>query len=93
MAIYMVTPMAGNHAEIREAISNRGLDAFPLPNSETTLVNFTGTAVELSDAIGITSGGSRGELGAALVNSFDAYYGIANTQTWDWIRNRMERQG
>ena len=89
----MVTPMAGNHAEIREAITSHGLDAFPLPLSETTLVNYTGTAVELSDAIGITNDGKRGELGAALVSSFNAYYGIASTQTWDWIRNRMERQG
>lgn len=92
MAIYMVTPMADNHEEIREAIQQKELDAFLVPNSESVLVNFTGTAVELSNQIGITSEGARGELGAALVSGFGSYYGIGSTQLWDWIKNRLERQ-
>lgn len=92
MAIYMVTPMAGNHEEIRKAVEQKELDAFLVPNTESVLVSFTGTAVELSDKIGITEEGSRGELGAALVSGFGAYYGIGSTQLWDWIKNRLERQ-
>lgn len=92
MAIYMVTPMAGNHEEIRKAVEQKKLDAFLVPNTESFLVSFNGTAVELSDEVGITKEGSRGELGAALVSGFGAYYGIGSTQLWDWIKNRLERQ-
>ena len=59
------------------------------------LVSFSGTTVELSNAIGITSMDPEAQstLGPAMVVVITSYYGLAGTTMWEWMKTRLERGG
>ena len=50
------------------------------------LVSDSGTAVEVSNKIGITDG----SVGAAVVIEAASYYGRANPAIWSWIKAKWE---
>lgn len=96
MAIYLVTPLAHNADQVRDAVRA----ALPLENifelqgRAGYLVSFKGTSVELSNLIGITSpeGVSKSTIGSAMVTSIGSYYGMGSTAMWEWMKTRVESQ-
>lgn len=50
-------------------------------------VMHSGTARELSEALGVTKGGISG---VVVTPTTGSYYGVANTALWDWLRAAFE---
>jgi hypothetical protein len=50
------------------------------------LVSFRGTAVGLSDKLGV----SDGRNGVAIIFGMSSYFGRATTDIWDWIKAKAE---
>ena len=50
------------------------------------LVSATGTAVEISNRLGITDGST----GAGFVFATAGYFGRAPTDAWEWIKAKLE---
>lgn len=96
MPVFLVTPLANNAAQIGGAIRAQlpPEAAHELQNTAGWLVSYSGTTIELSNIIGITSADKaiRPSLGAAMVTSIGSYYGLAATSTWEWLKTRFESQ-
>lgn len=60
-------------------------DTFDLGNG-AWLISDNGTALEVSEKIGITDGSN----GSALVVEMASYYGRANPAIWSWIKSKWE---
>ncbi len=60
--------------------------------STSWFVSFKGTVKELADLLGITSEGGqkKGEAGSAIVLSISTYWGVANTDIWEWMKAKIE---
>lgn len=87
MTVFVVIP-TGRLEVLEHSINSK----FPaankkLPNGEW-LVAFPGTAIELSNELGITPDG-KGGLGMVL--AITSYYGRAPTDVWEWITTRWEK--
>jgi hypothetical protein len=50
------------------------------------LIAASGTAQEVSLRLGVTTGG----IGQTIVFSTAGYYGMANSNIWEWIRAKLE---
>lgn len=84
--IYAVLRARTNTTAMRQKI----IELFPnehhdLGNGEWFIVADAGTAQDLSDKLGIEPGG---ELGNGIVVSVSGYYGVAPSNTWEWLANR-----
>lgn len=56
------------------------------------LVSATGTAVDVSNKIGITvAGDAQKTVGSAIVFATSSYFGRAQTNVWDWIKAKLEQ--
>ncbi len=51
------------------------------------LVSASGTAVDVSNRLGI----SDGKNGSAIVFSMANYFGRASNELWDWVKTKAER--
>lgn len=94
MGIFLITPLGHNADRIGEAVRARipEVDRYELQSRAGWFVKFSGTTVELSNAIGI-SGQEKGvtsTLGSALVTSLLSYYGRGPTDMWEWLKTRFE---
>ena len=69
-----------------------GEDFFELQHRAGWLVSYNGTSVELCALLGITSAVKdvKPTLGPAMVTVIGAYYGVAATTTWEWLKNKVE---
>ena len=56
----------------------------------TWLLSDTATAREVSEKLGVRKGGITG---VVVMGTTSAYYGVANTSLWDWLRARIEADG
>lgn len=92
---FLVLPLGGNDDQISAAIAAKSLDMFWVQDRRGFLVSFSGTTVELSNAIGITSMDPEAQstLGPAMVVVITSYYGLAGTTMWEWMKTRLERGG
>lgn len=59
---------------------------YPL-GSGIYLVSDTGTAIDVSNKVGITPGA---EAGSAIVFEVGSYYGRANPAIWSWVKSNWE---
>ncbi len=88
MAIFQVTPLAGNAGAIGAALANAEpkLDFYKIA-ADSWLVSFHGTVKELCEIIGV---GDVPRLdGAALVVRTNAFYGRADNDMWEWMASRL----
>ena len=94
MPIFQVTPLSNNADQIGESVRKHvaGEDCFELQHRAGWLVSFKGTSVELCALLGITSTAKdvKPTLGSAMVTAVGAYYGIAATTMWEWLKNKVE---
>jgi hypothetical protein len=85
MGIFVVF-CVGNVAAVRRALQK----ILPENHLEVAdgqfLVASQGTAMDLSNRLGITDG----ENGSAIVFTMGSYYGRASTNIWDWIKSKAE---
>jgi hypothetical protein len=56
-------------------------------NDRTWFVSDTGTAKEVSEKINVRKGGISG---VVVLPGTGAYYGVASTAVWDWMRAALE---
>ena len=54
------------------------------------LVAFSGTAKELADHLGVTSGAGAGPAAPAVVLEVGSFYGSAAPEVWDWLAAKKE---
>lgn len=88
MAIYLVTPLAQNHALIGGALAKlEGAEVFQLQGGCGFLVHFSGTSIELGKQSLITEPGGPG---SALITAIGTYYGRGPTDMWEWLKTRFE---
>jgi hypothetical protein len=94
MPLFAVIPLGNNRAALRDALSRaqNPIDHLALQNGAGFLVNFHGTSVELSHALGISDPDKQVKslTGSALVVSIGSYYGRGPTTMWEWIQTRLE---
>jgi len=87
MAIFAVTAPSSNQ-KIGPAIEA----AFPNEHIQTWLghwfVSASGTAKEVSERLGIPGGG----VGTAIVVSVANYWGRANTDVWEWLKEHWSNK-
>jgi hypothetical protein len=87
MSIFAIISQSGGQpAQLESAIAQAYKDDFLAIGPGNWLIASEGTAKEVSDKLGI----STGKVGSALVIEFAAYYGRANTNIWAWIKNKWE---
>lgn len=87
MTVFIITPISSPEA-VSKAISEKfAKDSYAIPKSHSWLVSYGGTAMELSNELGITGG----TIGTGMVASISNYYGRAPTDMWEWIKTRVER--
>jgi hypothetical protein len=85
MAVFMVLPRAPTpklDAAIQASFPD---DSFQLSGNQW-MVSFRGTAVALSEKLGITDGAN----GSAVIAQIGSYYGRAPRDVWDWIKQKLE---
>ena len=86
MGIFLVTA-TDKQADVEASVRNNFPDAFyRVPNNTAWFVVFKGTTIELSEKLGLTSGGS----GSGVVIPVNNYYGRASKDMWEWLASRME---
>lgn len=88
MAVYAIIRQPGPNGENLEKalVDGYGADKVLSVGPETWLVAATGTAVNVSQHIGIT----EGLAGSALVLEVGSYFGRANPSIWSWIKTNWE---
>lgn len=95
MAIYLVTPLGDNAAQVRAAVQRAipAADWHELQGQAGWLVHYVGTSVELSNELGITSADKTmpSKTGSAMVTSVGTYYGRGPSTMWEWLKTRFER--
>lgn len=95
MQIYIAVPLTNDAAAFDEAVR----ETIPAPNryklqaNAGWLVQFDGTTVELSNAIGVTGQpkGTSAPLGSVIFVPVSGYYGRGPTDMWEWLKTRMEK--
>lgn len=97
MAIFLVTPLGQNIDLIGVAVRAAIVDEshrYELQNSAGWLVNFKGTSVELSHAIGITDSDPEKtpKIGSAIITTLTSYYGRGPTDMWEWLAAQFENR-
>lgn len=94
MGIFLVTPLAHNVDRIGEAVRLHipEKDRHELQSRAGWIVKFSGTTVELSNALGFTghANGVQPTIGSVLVTSLLSYYGRGPTDMWEWLKTRFE---
>jgi hypothetical protein len=97
MPIYQITPIANNASNIDVAILSKIEEAsrYKLPNNLGWFVNYKGTAVELSNLLGVTGQpeGVPATMGSTLIVAIVSYYGRGSLEMWEWLKTRFEAQG
>ena len=87
MAIFAIIKQPGLYGEkLGAAIGQRYPDAFYSLSNDAWLVSDIGTAQDVSERLGITSG----ENGSAVVIEMASYFGRANPAIWSWIKTMWE---
>lgn len=86
MTVFVVTAKAAK-PELETAISNAFPDKFHKFSNLTWFINAKGTAKSVSELIGVKKGGITGVVVAPIAG---AYYGVASTVFWDWLRSSIE---
>lgn len=88
MAVYAIIRQPGPNSEKLEEslIAGYGPDKVLNVGPETWLVAASGTAMNVSEHVGITSG----HAGSALVLEVGSYFGRANPSIWSWIKANWE---
>jgi hypothetical protein len=56
-------------------------------SDRTWLVSDTATAKQVTEKLGVKKGGITG---VAVMPTTSAYYGVASSALWDWIRSALE---
>jgi len=96
MAIYLVTPLTSNFDQLGHLlrdIAGTPDNIFELQHRAGYLINFSGTSVDLSHKLGITSpepGTPPANVGPALITSVSSYYGLGSTAMWEWLKVKIE---
>ncbi|MDP9893207.1 hypothetical protein J2W32_001488 [Variovorax boronicumulans] len=97
MAIYMLVPIANNAAALALAVTSHipDGDRYKIANNAGWFVKFAGTAVELSNRIGVTGqvDNAPTPVGSTIVTHVTSYYGRGATDMWEWLKTRMESGG
>lgn len=95
MAIYLVVPLGDDLSKFKDALigaAGSPSAVHPLQNNRGFLVQFTGTTKELADAAQITLGDANGTVtGQALVTLVGGYWGVGNSDMWEWISSRSNQ--
>jgi hypothetical protein len=91
MTIFAVIPQPNVNSDklgaaIAEAYPN---DNYLLDGGHGWLVSAKGTPKQVSDALKITDGVS----GAAVIVEVASYFGRANPNIWNWIKEKWESAG
>jgi hypothetical protein len=88
MAIFVIIPQPNpNSGKLPMAVGEAFKDSvYPLEGDKGWLVSWKGTAQEISENLGITSGVN----GGALILEVASYFGRANPNIWTWIKNKLE---
>lgn len=95
MPIYQVTPIGNNRDALARSVTTtiNERDRIPLQNNMGWFIDFDGTTIELSNALGVT-GQAKGEnstVGSTLITAVTSYYGRGPTDMWEWLKIRFER--
>jgi hypothetical protein len=93
MTIFAVLlPDTGDAARLEEAIGSAFPGEYLQVGAKHFLVSANGTAVEVSNKIGITKPGDPSTtVGSAIVFATSSYFGRAPTPVWDWIKAKLEK--
>jgi len=95
MQVFIAIPLTANSAQLNAAVVEHiePANRYKLAADRGWLIRFSGTTVELSDAIGITGQptGTPSPVGPALVAPITSYYGRGATEMWEWLKTRFEQ--
>jgi hypothetical protein len=89
MAIFLVIPQPNPNTEkLGGAITGSfgDVNALSLEDEKGWLISTEGTAQQLSEKLGVTSGAN----GAAVIVEMASYFGRANPSIWSWIKDKLE---
>jgi hypothetical protein len=88
MPVFAIIPQSNpNTPKLAGVIAtNFVTESVSLEGDKGWLVSTKGTAQELSERLGVTSG----ENGAAIILEIASYFGRANPNIWSWIKIKME---
>ncbi|HUG82225.1 MAG TPA: hypothetical protein VML01_11215 [Bryobacterales bacterium] len=89
LSVYAIYAAPGNTA-LESALAGRLQpgDSFTLGTGQY-LVAFGGTAKDLSDHLGVTSGAEEGPSAPAVILEVSGFYGSAAPEVWDWLTQKM----
>lgn len=88
MAIFLVASRRRNYPELAARIERQFPDHFQFTEN-VWLVSSEDTAVGVSQQIGLQRGGDL--RGILVTKMAPAYYGLASSELWDWIRAAIEK--
>ena len=89
MAVFVIIPQLNPNSEKLAAVvagAFSGDSIHPLDDDKGWLVSAEGTAQQLSEKLGVTSGVN----GAAVILEVAAYFGRANPNIWSWLKLKFE---
>ncbi len=96
MAVYLLVPLE----KIKDSINNSVIgkinssDRYQLQNERGWLIKYSGTSVELSNFLNITSEKENhlDSVGSAIIVPVSFFYGRGNRMMWEWIKIKMEEK-
>lgn len=89
MSVFTVISTRDNTASLEEAVTRSFPDDHYMLTDNVWLVSSPRTARQVAETIGATKGGTLS--GVVVLQAAPAYYGLANTDVWDWLRSAIEK--
>lgn len=86
MTIFAVLEQSPN-TKLSKAIKSQFSDDYLMVATGQWLISANGTAQSISDKLGLHKGTG---INSTLVFATSSYYGLHNSDTWDWIKNKLE---
>jgi len=95
MTIFYATSLVANDSELETAVTGNfdEHDRYRIQNGRGWLIKYPGTAVELSNFLGITGQqeDQPAAVKSAMVLAVTTYYGRGPTDMWEWIKTRFDK--
>lgn len=87
MGLFLLTPIQNPDRLAAKVAERFGVNAYMVQSTHAWVIDYNGTAKELSDELGITNG----SVGTGVIVSIGTYYGRASPDMWEWMKVRLER--
>ena len=93
MAIFLIAPLEQDSSKLDEKIKKEFAesDRYLLRNGRDWLISSRDTSMAISEKLGVKKLEDKNESSAALIVYVSSYWGLGNSDMWEWLDVNMEK--